>query len=278
MRIYVPSMSRFSPNELSAGVLSRIPVSMHPRVAYVVPADQTASYATGMSKVGYKPVIVPTEEKGIALVRKFIGIHASKHQSENFVMLDDDIDFLMRKSADNWQLRAVEHAEVPKMMEHVEQLLKTHACVGTSAREGNNRAGVGSPAQLVAMNTRILRFLAFRTKEFNKCAHGRVEVMEDFDVQLQLLRAGFNTACSFYYANGQKMTSAPGGCSTYRTHSVQDASARKLSTLHPSFVNLRQKENKTDAAGFGTRTEVTIYWKKAAMAGKTDPLPLGTPA
>jgi hypothetical protein len=37
--------------------------------------------------------------------------------------------------------------------------------------------------------------------------------------------------------------------------------------LHPGFVKLVQKSNKTDKKNFGTRTEVNIQWKKAHAAG-----------
>ncbi len=91
--------------------------------------------------------------------------------------------------------------------------------------------------------------------------------MEDFDVQLQLLKRGLGNACLYYWAQGQSKTNAPGGCSLWRTHEVHEAAARRLAELHPGLVRLRQKANKTDAGGFGTRMEVTIAWKKAAGLG-----------
>lgn len=152
------------------------------------------------------------------------------------------------------------------MLRTIEGLLDEYAHVGVSAREGNNRAGEGD-APLLQENTRTYRVLAYQTDMFLSVEHGRVRVMEDFDVNLQLLRQGHKNACLFYWAQGQKMTNAPGGCSTWRTHEVHEESARRLAELHPGLVSLREKHNKTDADGFGTRTEVTIQWKRAYNHG-----------
>jgi hypothetical protein len=153
------------------------------------------------------------------------------------------------------------------MLLWMQSALNEHAHVSVSAREGNNRAGVGE-APLVSLNTRTLRVLAYRTEEFLRAEHGRVPVMEDFDVNLQLLRAGHSNACASFWAQGQRMTNEAGGCSTYRTHELHEGAARRLAELHPGLVRLRQKQNKTDREGFGTRTEVTISWKAAYADGR----------
>ena len=154
-----------------------------------------------------------------------------------------------------------------QLMQHISDHLDTYDHVGVSAREGNNRIGVGG-LDLRNDNTRTLRALAYRTDSFLGVVHGRVDVMEDFDVNLQILRGGGSNTSLHYWAQGQSMTNAPGGCSTYRTHEVHERSAEKLAELHPGLVRLRLKENKTDAGGFGTRKEVTIQWKKAYQEGQ----------
>jgi hypothetical protein len=183
------------------------------------------------------------------------------------MMLDDDIRFLVRRSPDTWQLRGTEPSEVAEMLGSVEWWLQQHEHVGVSAREGNNRIGTGDRT-LRNDCTRTLRALAYQTEAFLSVEHCRVEVMEDFDVNLQILRQGGSNTCLHYWAQGQKQTNAPGGCSTYRTHEVHERSAEKLAELHPGLVSLREKKNKTDAGGFGTRKEVTIQWKKAHQEGQ----------
>ena len=87
--------------------------------------------------------------------------------------------------------------------------------------------------------------------------------MEDFDTTLQLLRKGHRNAVIHYYAQGHTDSQAPGGCSIYRTAETHDTVCRQLQQLHPEFVSLRTKTNRSDQNGFGTRTEVTIQWKRA---------------
>ena len=121
---------------------------------------------------------------------------------------------------------------------------------------------------LTRFNVRPMRAQGFQTEAFLSFEHGRVRVMEDFDITLQILRAGGSCAVNYYYAQGQRMTNEAGGCSTWRTHEIHEESARRLAELHPGIVSLRQKQNKGDQNGFGTRTEVTIQWKSAWAEGQ----------
>lgn len=266
MRVYIPSIGRSKLSDILAGPLAEIP-PLH-EVLFVVPPGEVGDYSDAIRQANLRHVrVVGCGERGIAATRKYIGEHARYEGVPKFVMMDDDVRFLVRKSVDVWNLRSPIHEEVTQMLAHVDQWLETHAHVGISPREGNNRVGVGGVG-LVNENTRTLRVLAYRTEDFLSVEHGRVEVMEDFDVNLQLLERGLPNVCLYYWAQGQKMTNAPGGCSTYRSHEVHDRSARMLHELHPRYVSLRQKHNKTDANGFGTRTEVTIQWKKAYEESK----------
>lgn len=258
MKIFVPSLSRFSSGRLANGPLKYMSKEQQSDVTYVVPEEQAVKYEYGMGLAGVRARVVGSPAAGIAAVRLWCGQHA---EDDKFVMVDDDVKFMVRAGADDWHLVQQKPADVAEMWSAVSTLLDEYGHVGVSPREGNNRFGVG-PAPLIAENTRTLRVLAYRTADFLRMIHGRVAVMEDFDVNLQLLEAGIPNASTYYWSQDQLMTNAPGGCSTYRTHDVHEASARELQRLHPDFVRLRQKENKGGGA-FGTRTEVTIAWKKA---------------
>ena len=266
MRLYIPSMGRATRSDILSGPLADLPLNTE--ATYVVPESEVDAYdrALGDAGFGCSVPVVGCDTQGIAATRHWIGRHAELVGEDKFVMMDDDIRFLVRRSPETWQLRGTQPHEVDTLLIHVERWLDTHAHVGVSAREGNNRIGVGDDT-LVAENTRTLRFLAYRTEDFLSVQHGRVEVMEDFDVNLQLLKRRRPNVNIHYWAQGQKMTNAPGGCSTYRSHEVHERSAHRLAELHPGLVRLRQKENKTDREGFGTRTEVTIQWKKAFETG-----------
>ena len=140
--------------------------------------------------------------------------------------------------------------------------------VGISDRNGNNRAEGKTIEELVGENQRYIRVLAYDLDQCNgKAEHGRVEVMEDFDIALQLLQNGVPCAVSFYYAQGQVQSNAPGGCSTYRTQEVQAEAAEQMKVLHPEFVRVVEKETKT-AWGWGSRKDVVISWKQAYEASQ----------
>jgi len=265
MHIYVPSLGRYD-NRLFSGPAAQMPEGV--LVHYVVPEQEARRYAASL--IGYRlPArILPCPVKGIAATRLWIGEHAKKNGASKFVMIDDDIGFLIRRGIDTWRLRSPEIEETAELLNWVENALDEHEHVGISAREGNNTVGVGDIVTLVAHNSRTLRFLAYQTDAFLRVEHCRVAVMEDFDVNLQILRAGGSILVSYWFSQGQRMTNEDGGCSTYRSHEVHEASAIRLNELHPNFVTLRQKSNKTDQEGFGTRTEVTIAWKNAFKEGQ----------
>lgn len=266
MRIYIPTRGRFGQlNDDST--MSRIPTYMHESVVLVVHPEEFDWYLDELQSGIYSDtgvsIIKADPYDNIAQKRRWIGEYAASLGEFSFVMLDDDIDFLVRKSPDVWNLRSATDDEVEFLFQKIEELLLQYAQVTVSGREGNNRYGEGTFDQLLVYNTRAMRITGYQTELFNKMEHDRVPVMEDIDVTLQLLRAGYANVLIAYYANGQKMTNAAGGCSIWRTHELHEAAANKLVELHPGLVRTRLKTNKTDADGFGTRTEVTVQWKKA---------------
>lgn len=244
--------------------------AMRARTVYFVPERQADDYRQALAGASVvlpglecaRVVGLPEEEvSGIAQTRQAIGRYADAMGEGKFLMSDDDVKFHVRLSPSVWNLRLCDPADADEMISRVEGLLEDHAHVGVSPREGNNRWGV-CPPDHVALNTRTLRVLAYQTDEFLRCEHGRVPVMEDFDVNLQLLRRGLSNASLVYWAQGQAQTGSPGGCSTYRDHATQDRAARRLAELHPGFVRVREKQNRSGGE-FGHRTDVTIQWRQA---------------
>lgn len=261
MRIYIPSRKRTA--TLKDRTLAQIPDTWLGQTTIVVCNDEVAEYRRSLDyNPKFKVVSVIGCEPGIAMTRMCIGRDAANANSQTFLMLDDDLKFFQRKGEDDYHLLPTTEGQREIMFDSMMKTLTDYAHVAFSSREGNNHLPMGV-APCIVQTTRALRALGFQTKAFNDCEHGRVEVMEDFDIQLQLLRKGYPNAVLAYWAHDQQMTNASGGCSLYRDHAMQEASAQKLHDLHPNFVKLRTKQNKTDKSGFGTRTEVTVYWKKA---------------
>lgn len=271
MGIYVPSMDRSQ--NIGHGVPRFASPSLRSKLVYVVPEAQRDDYVIAIADAernypGMKGAqVIGCPEKGIAKTRHWIGHYANWKGQDKFLMLDDDAWFFKRAAPDATNLVKCEGDDTDVMIQDVQTMLNTYAHVGISAREGNNRLPLaGDQTMTCVENTRTLRCLAYQTLLFLACQHGRVEVMEDFDVNLQLLEQGYKNANLCYWSQDQRQTNAPGGCSSYRSHEVQDRSARRLVELHPGIVALRQKQNKSGGE-FGTRTEVTIYWKKAFQQG-----------
>ena len=183
--------------------------------------------------------------------------------SDHVVFMDDDLDFAVRRGDDRTKFRQPIPIDIMSMFEAMSYALYEHPMVGIGSREGGNR--VTAP---VVYNTRIMRVLAFRRsylKERNLFFTPLV-VMEDFHINLQILRSGSDTAVLNDWVSNQRGGSdAPGGCSVYRSDIVQTESARLLAARHPGFVKVVQKTTKT-AWGGGTRTDVVVSWKKARAA------------
>ncbi len=260
MQIFIPTMSRVNPVK---STLDSFDAGIRRSCHLVAPVSQYYDYLPMAHKYGCKLIAVPEAVQRIGPTRHFIGKWAQEHGIEKFIQMDDDIEFYIRRKQETddddwWKLTEPTPIDIAQMLDWVEDALDDYAHVGISGREGQNRV-----REAEVENTRYLRVLAYRTKEYMECEHERVAVMEDFDINLQLLRRGMASLTTYRWAQGQKKTQADGGCSTWRTHEVHSGGVRRLSELHPGFVRLRQKKNKTDAEGFGDRLEATIYWKKA---------------
>lgn len=272
MRIYIPSCGRAS--LLQKGPLLWMPAEYRNMVTFVVYQEEEKVYRRTLNNMSMESVgivAVPEEVKRIAHKRHFIGKHAMLTGTPTFMMIDDDVNSMSIKCSEDddngmSNTRKPSSQDLSQMMIWIEQTLKEYAHVGISGKEGHGLHGNG-PYPLTVENTRMMRMMAYRTSDFLSVEHCRLEVMEDFDVTLQLLRTGRPNIVTYWWAQNQSLTNAKGGCSSWRTHELHEVSARRLAELHPGLVTLRQKKNKTGGE-FGERTEVTIAWKKAAEQGR----------
>jgi hypothetical protein len=238
----------------------------------VVPPDQVQIYSAVLKDNNRSDVnVIACPEKGIAKTRHWIGKQCDKNGDGKFAMFDDDLNFAVRRGPDSNALRPQTREDTVEMLDWIEHALKDYAHVGISPRDAAKTNSVETGDKpLILLNKRTLRTLCYRTKDFLSVKHGRVQVMEDFDVNLQLIRKGLWNCQTYWWTNDQRQTGSPGGCASYRSHQVQEESATKLAEMHQPFVTLREKVNKAQvvkaAEAFQKRTEVTIYWEKAAMS------------
>jgi len=254
MHIFVVSRSRWQTSRTLESLGNHVG-----RVSLVVPTNQVGLYRRGVGGYyGCKVIGCPYD--GIALTRKFCG--QLSVDSSKFLMLDDDLRFYKRVSATDWRLRDLSDfpdtsRQVGRMLSLVSSKLDKYVHVAISAREGNNRLPYEG-----AECSRPLRVLAYRRKEFLGVEHGRVEIMEDFDVTMQLLRQGYKNLVIVSWAHNQVQTQMSGGCSDYRSLELHNLNVLRFAELHTPFVSLREKHNKRGRE-LSNRVETTIYWKRA---------------
>lgn len=264
--ICIPSSGRSSKQPTlsylrQAGVLNRTLIC--------VPEAEVARYkGAGWGGV----TAVPSTHTGISRTREWILTDLARGKGVSRVlMVDDDMSFYHRPTLGDYHLRDANGEVMKAILQQLDDWMgQGFVHVGLSARQGNNRHE-GSYVDVTRMMNTYQYDVAVLGQLLSegKIKMGRVPVMEDFDLTLQLLRLGYPNRVSYQYAWGQKASGAEGGCSQYRTGEMQAAAAHKLAELHPGFVKVTEKATKT---GWGDmregRTDVIVFWKKAYEAGR----------
>lgn len=202
-------------------------------------------------------ITLPDHIRRLSATRQYVLDHT---KDKYIILIDDDLSFAERRTRSVKLSTEDQPAIFNNIMKQIEEWLKEgYVHCGISAREGNNYVLDDFSAV-----TRMMRILAYNTHEVKKIGarFDRVEAGSDFDMTLQLLKAGYPNIVSYRYATNQKGSNTSGGCSTYRTKEFLAREMKKLADLHPGIVHLREKQTKSSWGG-GTRTDVAILWKKA---------------
>ena len=206
----------------------------------------------------------PDIPKGISPKRQWILEHAAKQKAESAVMMDDDLHFAERRKDDPTKFtRATPQALCYMLNWLARMLVGPHmggaAHAGIAARQGGNRN-----TEATIADTRMSAVLGYHVPTYVKLKlrYDRVPVMEDFDVTLQLLCAGYSNILLNSVVQDHGPWNAPGGCSTYRTKELQAQGARQLALLHPGLVRVVLKQAKGKHP-WAERTDVVVSWKKA---------------
>lgn len=262
MQIYIPTLGRVAQRV----TYRSLPPALQPvLVAYKAEAAQ-------YRELGCNVLEVPTGVKGIAAKRHWLvheGHNLKKH-GPNIIMLDDDLRWYERRKDETDKFEAAKPASIRRMFTDVDKMLGKHVHGAIAAREQGH-----SCDDKYRYNTRPLRALAYNVAMMRKLAipFNRLPFMEDFDVTLQLLRAGRSNFIVNNWVHNQSGSGAVGGCSASRTPEKQAAAANKLAKLHPGFVKVVQKSTKTAwaSSGMTTRTDVVIQWKQAFKSSQSTP-------
>jgi len=259
MDILIPTLGRANRQT----TLNNLPPKWQQKVQLVV---QEKDYLENERQYRSYPAsirVLPSHITTIAETRQHL-LYDEHHLHNKILMLDDDMVFSARRADEPTKFQPMLDSEFDLMFWEVSMLLGSYVHAGISHREGANRN-----TDQTVFCSRMMRALAYN-REWVKDAgvsFGRVPVMEDFDVTLQLLRKGRKNAIANDWVHNQGGSDTSGGCSTFRTKEVQTTAAHKLAELHPGFVKVVEKTTKGSWGG-GTRTDVTIYWKKAYESSK----------
>jgi hypothetical protein len=211
----------------------------------------------------YPIIVLPDHIRKLADTRQYL---FETREADRICILDDDLDFAVRRTDDPTKFREAEPKDVLDMFETIEGLLEiAYSIVGVAAREGANRN-----IAPYLYRTRQMRIHAINVQTYRRLGirFDRVEVMEDFDVTLQFLEAGYSNVVLNNYVTNQRGSNTEGGCSHYRTLECQEAAANRLAELHPGIVKVVKKKTKTSWGG-QERTDVIVGWKKAYGKGRS---------
>jgi len=263
MRIYIPTRGRLDKQI----TLRSIPDSLRPITWLMCREDEADALR---DRYGVNVATVPARPKyRIAQKRQAIMVHAARDGVERVLMLDDDFVFLKKG------LKKDPAAKTPysmynqtgddffDMVADVAEALRDYAVVTCAER---NRCHTYVPDKKGrAYNTRVNGFIACRPSIIlnEGFRWDELDIMEDFNMMLNLYRAGYESAVLCDWIWGQRgVSGAAGGCSTYRDQAVQAKAVNALKALHEDFVRVVEKETKGGWFG-GKRLDCQMYWKKA---------------
>lgn len=247
MRYIITTLGRITRQE----TLANLPESIADKVELWVQAHEYEN-----SCLYYDDVhALPDHIRTLGPTRQYL---LDLYRGEKIVLMDDDLTFYWREDPKDWHLTIPPELQMMIMFGEVETALDKYAHVGLSGREGQNHESAYS-----VECTRYMRFLAYNTAMFpDHVRLDRVSGMSDFDCNIQLLRAGLPSLVFYRWAQGQKSTQQPGGCTLERTRESHFAEVRRMCELHPGLVVPRKKMNRSGGV-FGQRDEVTVAWKMA---------------
>jgi hypothetical protein len=264
LRICIPSRSR--PNVMNT--VYSIPKKYHDSTSVYVASEQLEEYNKGSVYAENPGITLKSVSTLSDLLGRKLELMAKDCPTKYVMLCDDDFTFFKRIKPDQPQLEFMTEKDWDNLLLGAITKLNVDEnlyALGVSMRQGNNRL-----KPLGNFNNRLNGCIIYRKELFldPRIIHDRVNPMNDFDVNLQLLRLGYDNLLLSQFCYNQAGMQTKGGSSDYRTEETQSQAAVRLSELHKGFVTLRQKQNKT--GGLKERTEVTVMWKNARASAQGD--------
>ena len=260
MIIVIPSRGR---HDTSLTLRRSIPASWRARTRVLVNTSEELAYSTAWPDY---EVWTHAVENDIARVRQG-AVERAGAEDDRVMMMDDDLQFYVRRQYHPPRLRDATTADIEHLLTACNAIVGPDIpLVSVSFRQHNDStAGPysmnGRADRVYALFVPVLRAIGYRY---------RFQPMENFDLALTLLRAGYPNLIWWHWANDQTTSNAPGGCSEYRTPELQAAAARSLAEAHGPFVTVKTgRRTKTSWQSFGgVRDDVICAWSAAFDAGR----------
>jgi len=239
MNIYIVSSGR--PNK-QITFRQFLPETKFP-VITVVPEKDTEGYVH-FQEGGY---FLFHDKHGIKDTRQFI---LDQNPSGKIVMLDDDLTFYTRNPIGSFRKAVPANVEV--LFEEIERTLDYYTHVSIIDKFMSNMKSRDR-----IYNGRYFQVLGYNLHNFpHPRPRFRVEVQEDIDMNLQLLSQGHYSCVLTEWAKSSRAY-AVGGCSEWRTPSVELEALQKMCELWPGICSFR--ESKTTLS----KKYLAVNWRKA---------------
>jgi hypothetical protein len=253
LTIYIPSTKR----EQKQLTWKKLPPTLRRHAFIVVPRGEGSAYQAANTGAN----ILECPLKGIAPTRDWIIKHAGMKGNRYLVQLDDDLD-LQRRREDMRITNVTTGPEYVEAFDWIETNLVEYGHCGW----GTRFLAYKDERQFFE-NARMMYCLAYDIHKVQKAKAKFTRglewnsTMEDFNMTIQMLKAGFKNKVSLEWRASPRGTNASGGCSTWRTTSCASESAKKLEQMYPGLVMTRPK--KAWAGMEEGLLDVTVRWKKA---------------
>lgn len=184
------------------------------------------------------------------------------------VLMDDDLDFFIRKDKESFHLRSANEGDLRELFKRIDTYFTRDGIkhLGLDMRQGNNHhdipyVEVGRACSFLAYDVNFLRE--------NKIRFDRLPLMQDFDVCLSLLKLGHpNRIITEFCYNERGGSNAKGGVSDYRSAMLIANTSYALAKYHEPFVKVVTKKSKSGWQGMEERVDVNVFWKKAYESSK----------
>lgn len=266
VRLYIPTYQRVDRQE----TWQWLPEEVREKTFLVARPEE----AIDLDLMGYPVLACP--EKGIANTRQWIlDQHDVEAHGPIAMLMDDDLRFDYRRTDDPSKFLKPERGgkSMSDMFAAVEEMMQFVPFGGVANRGGANRNHAA-----YMRNQRVFDSWAVDVEIFRKLGLkvNRLPFMEDFDLALQFLTAGYFSLVVNNWVKGDHGSNVQGGCSAYRDLPGQEEAALGLAEAWPDFVTVVSRPA-WDGMGAAVRTDVRIAWKKAWEFGRAERDRVGLP-